>query len=221
MWAGLHFVNGYSPIRPSGIARQWFFSIHGEIDLGTVWWLLSHEAGPGRELAQLGIDGIIVANEMDFAPEPADEWELAFSNDEGRVFHRRGPPFECVRSATAIASRPGTLFSRATVSGVRNFRNSVAADVEVPPGNQSALITFSRPFFEGYKATLGGRSLEVRSERGIYPVVEVPPGSNGRLSLKYRPAWLVCGGAISLGCAALWLSALVFATNPAIRRRAR
>ena len=77
-----------------------------------------------------------MANEMDFAPEPADEWELTFSNDEGRVFHRRGPPFERVRSVTTIASRPGTIFPRATVSDVRDFRNSVAADVEEAHGFQ-------------------------------------------------------------------------------------
>src|SRR5262249_7431636 len=32
MWAGLHFINGYSPIRPAGVAREFATSIHGEIN---------------------------------------------------------------------------------------------------------------------------------------------------------------------------------------------
>src|SRR5439155_1442361 len=32
MWAGLHFINGYSPIRPTGVAREFATSIHGEIN---------------------------------------------------------------------------------------------------------------------------------------------------------------------------------------------
>src|SRR4029077_624801 len=32
MWAGLRFINGYSPIRAAGVARQFETSIHGEIN---------------------------------------------------------------------------------------------------------------------------------------------------------------------------------------------
>src|SRR5437667_426476 len=32
MWAGLHFINGYSPIRPAGVAREFAATIHGEIN---------------------------------------------------------------------------------------------------------------------------------------------------------------------------------------------
>src|SRR5439155_309200 len=32
MWAGLRFVNGYSPIRPAGVAREFASAIHGEVD---------------------------------------------------------------------------------------------------------------------------------------------------------------------------------------------
>src|SRR6266511_239913 len=32
MWAGLHFINGYSPIRAAGVAREFATTIHGEIN---------------------------------------------------------------------------------------------------------------------------------------------------------------------------------------------
>src|SRR5205814_2091936 len=89
MWGGIHLLNGYSPIRPSGVAREFDFAIHGEIrpDLGQSF--LENEGGPDGKLALLGVDGIIVAKEFDWNPQPKDEWELTIATDEGRVFHRR------------------------------------------------------------------------------------------------------------------------------------
>ena len=59
------------------------------------------------------------------------------------------------------------------------------------------MLTVSRPFFHGYKATIGGRTLKVDSFRGLSPVIEVPPGMSGRLLIVYRPWWLIWGGAIA------------------------
>ena len=209
MWARLRFVNGYSPIRPAGVARQWFAYIHGDFDPASERWLLSQQAGPTGALADLGVDGIVMAKEINLQPEPADEWELAFSNDEGRVFHRRGPPLGLVRSVQSVVSQPNKLFTIATISGVQDLRNSIAADVDVPKGDAPALLSFSRPYFNDYAASLAGRSLNVGSDRGLYPTVEVPAGSRGRLVLKYRPAWLIYGGAIALTCTAFWLGGVI------------
>ena len=106
MWAGLRFINGYSPIRPAGVARAFETSIHGEInpDVGT--HLLNNQAGRDGQLALMGVDGIVVAREVDIAPQPSSEWELVVSTEEGNVFHRRSAPFSRVRSVTSIDSRP-------------------------------------------------------------------------------------------------------------------
>jgi uncharacterized membrane protein YfhO len=69
------------------------------------------------------------------------------------------------------------------------------------------MIAFSRPYFNGYKATLNGRAIAVSSERGFFPVVELPGGSHGKLVLKYRPAWLIYGGALAVVCAVIVLVA--------------
>src|SRR6266550_2848111 len=76
MWTGLRFINGYSPIRAAGVAREFATSIHGEInpDVGT--YLLNHQAGRDGELALIGVDGIVVAQEVNIAPQPSSEWEL-------------------------------------------------------------------------------------------------------------------------------------------------
>ena len=40
--------------------------------------------------------------------------------------------------------------------------------------------------------------------RNLIPLVEVPAGMHGRLTLYYRPDWLIYGGAVAIGSAALW-----------------
>ena len=201
MWAGLHFINGYSPIRAAGVAREFATSIHGEINPEVGSYLLNSQAGKDGELALLGVDGIVVARELDITPQPSSDWEQIVSTDEGRVFHRRGMPLARVRSVTSIDSRPNEQFMLATISQIDDSRNRVEVDVDVPKGDRSALLTFSRPYFRGYRARLDDQKLAVTSYRGLFPVVEVPAGAHGQLVLAYCPHWLVWGGAAAIACA--------------------
>jgi hypothetical protein len=200
MWGGVRLLNGYSPIRPPGVAREFDFAIHGEIrpDLG--YSLLENEGGPDGELARLGVDGIIVASEFDWNPQPATEWELAAATEEGRVFHRRAGVLARVRSVTSIDSRPNEQFAAGEVSRIVNGRSRLEADVTVPANGKPALLTISRPFFAGYRAKIGNLPLRVDSYRGLMPIIEIAPGMSGRLTLVYRPWWLVLGGATSFAC---------------------
>jgi len=200
MWAGLHFINAYSPIRPAGVAREFGATIHGEINPGVGEYLLNYQAGEDGELAKLGVDGIVVAREINLVPQSTSEWQLVVATDEGSVFHRRGTPLARVRSVTSIDSRPGERFAPATISQINDSRNYVEANVDVPSGDRPALISFSRPYFRGYEARLSNQKLAVTSYRGLFPIVEVPAGAHGRLTLVYRPYWLICGGALAIMC---------------------
>ena len=200
MWAGLRFINGYSPIRAAGVAREFATSIHGEVNPDVGSRLLNDQAGRDGKLALMGVDGIVVANELDFSPQPTSEWELVVSTDEGNVFHRRSAPYSRVRSVTSIDSRPNEQFVLATISQINDSRNSLSADIDAPAGDRSALLTFSRPYFRGYQAWVDNRKLPVTSYRGLFPIIEVPGGIHGRLSLVYRPVWLIWGGAMALVC---------------------
>jgi hypothetical protein len=209
MWAGLHFINGYSPIRPAGVAREFATSIHGEINPSVGSYLLNEQAGKDGELALLGVDGIVVARELDITPQPSSDWDLSVSTDEGRVFHRRGAPFARVRSITSIDLRPGEQFAAATVLRIVDSRNRVEVDVDVPNGDRPALITFSRPYFRGYEARLSNRKLAVTSYRGLFPIVEVPAGAHGLVTLVYRPRWLLWGGITAIVCVLVLLLSLL------------
>jgi hypothetical protein len=217
MWAGLRFINGYSPIRPAGVARAFATSIHGEINPGVGNHLLSDESGKDGQLALLGVDGIVIASELDLAPQPSSEWEMVLANDEGRIFHRRSALFARVRSVTSLDSRPGEQFAAATISQINDSRNRVEADVIVPEGGRPALLTFSRPYFRGYKARLAGQKLTVTSYRGLFPTVEIPASAHGRLVLVYRPAWLIWGSA-SAGASILVVLTAIFLRSLEKRR---
>ena len=209
MWAGLHFINGYSPIRAAGVGREFGTSIHGEINPDIGGYLLNSQAGSAGELASLGVDGIVVARELDITPQPSSDWEQIISTDEGRVFHRRDAPFARVRSVTTIDARPNEQFVLTTISQIDDSRNRVEADVDVPNGDRPALLTFSRPYFRGYQARLGDQKLAVTSYRGLFPVVEIPAGTHGRLTLFYRPSWLIWGGGTAIACALVIVLGLV------------
>ncbi|PYL96287.1 MAG: hypothetical protein DMF18_06100, partial [Verrucomicrobia bacterium] len=205
MWAGLHFLNGYSPILPAGIAREFDFRIHGEINSHEAEYLVWAQSNSTGLLAQLGVDGLVVAWDSGLDPALGPDWEFVTSTMEGAVYHRIGASLARVRSVTSIDSKPSEQFAAATVSQIDDSRNHVTADVVVPGGGAPALLTFSRPFFRGYQARLGNQKLHVDSYRGLFPMVEVPAGSHGQVVLTYRPGWLIYGGFLSILCAMIWL----------------
>jgi hypothetical protein len=209
MWAQLRFINGYSPILAAGVAREFKFFIHGEIDGDVGKYLVENQSGPGGILEQLGVDGIVVAKEVAVQPSSAG-WQLEFSSDDGRVFHRNGEPLGPVRSVEWIDTEPEKEFAIAKVSDVNESRNHISLNVDVPAGDENALLIFSRPYFGGYHATIRSQALEVDSYRGLFPMVELPAGSHGKLTLIYRPPWLVFGGILSI------LSAVICVTSAAI-----
>ena len=194
LWAGLHLLNGYSPIRGAGVGRVFAFSTHGEIDSSMADYLLGYEAGPNELLATLGVDGILVDRESALAPKPAAEWVLAHDAPEGRVYHRVGGPLPRVRS---VASSPNEKWAQARVILLGISRVNIVAGVDVPAGRDPALLIFSQPYFDGYRATVGGKSVAVDSYRGLVPTIKLPPGTHGRLTMIYRPWWLIWGGTIA------------------------
>jgi hypothetical protein len=219
MWAQLRFINGYSPILTAGVAREFKFFIHGEIDEDVGRYLVENQSGPGGILEELGVDGIVIAREI--AVEPSTlAWQLEFSNDDGRVFHRNGGPLARVRSIGWVDSLPEREFAIATISRLIDSRNRVDADVDIPAGGAPALLTFSRPYFRGYKAQLADRKLQVQSYRGLFPVVELPAGSHGRLTLTYRPGWLTLGGAVAVVSGMVFVVGLLGALRNFIRAEA-
>jgi hypothetical protein len=131
--------------------------------------------------------------------DPGQVWDRATVDpaapDRDLLTNRsRSASFSRVCSVTSIDSRPNEHFVVATIAKINDCRNFVEADIDVPAGDRPALLTFSRPYFRRYKARIGDQKLAITSYRGLFPIVEVPPGTHGRLTLLYRPLWLLWGG---------------------------
>ena len=112
MWAGLRFINGYSPILPAGVAREFKFAIHGEIDWTMAKYLLEQQGERDGELARIGVDGIVVAPESALTPKPASEWEIGRSRT--------------TKAASFIVT--ANHFARSSRSLIRGLTNSNRCD---------------------------------------------------------------------------------------------
>ena len=208
MWAGVRLVNGYSPIRGAGVGRALAFYTHGEIDPAMADYLLGWQAGHDGLLATIGIDGIILAPESKVRPPPGSEWELVHSSEEGQVFHRRGGAIPAIRAARALDTLPNEKLAEARVQVQEDSRARLTADVSVPQNNRPALLLVSRPYFDGYQVRMGNKALPVDSYRGLIPTIRLPPGTEGRLTIVFRPRWLIWGGVAALLSALIYLVSL-------------
>ncbi len=201
LFAGLRFINGYSPIMGAGIGRRLRIDTHGEIPPEVARDLLAREAGPAGLLAALGVDGILIARNypLDVVP-PADEWTPVQTSEEGTVYHRHGPPLAAV-TLTEIGSAPTTPPRPLKI--IENSRQTVVVDVS--DANAGGLVTYRRAYFPGYVASVDGTSTKVASADLWMPTVLLTPGQHRQLVLQYRPAAVVWGAAAA-GLALLTLT---------------
>jgi hypothetical protein len=117
-------------------------------------------------------------------------------------------PEDAVQELTAVTGRPaprvlsgpgsGTeghlqTFATAQLGAVEEGRNVVSVDVANPSEEGEALVAFSRPWHAGYRAEYAGRPLPVLLLDLTMPAVRLPPGTRGRLVLRYEPRSFVAG----------------------------
>jgi uncharacterized membrane protein YfhO len=59
--------------------------------------------------------------------------------------------------------------------------------VHNPIAKEEGLILFSRAWYPGYRAFLGGKELEVRVANGLQPAVFILAQADGELVLRFAP----------------------------------
>ena len=190
MFGAVHLVNGYSPVGPAGVSRLFDSGTHGHLNPANVQGVVIPEARTAGLLEKLGIDGIIVARDFELPGQLPNEWKLVHSEAEGDVYERTA-------AIPAVHALPDESYASAAVQIVENSRLKVVADISSSNAALPVLITFSRPYFPGYHATLNGVDVPVGSLRGLTPTVELAAGQNGRLELSYRPRPVVWGGIVA------------------------
>ncbi len=217
MIAGVRMINGYSPIMPPGAGKVLNIETHGNVPDPTGEALIEEDAAvSGGLLDELGVDGLVITHDYKLAAKPSPaKWEEILNVNEGSVYHRRGGPVSEIREVNLLppdaeAKSPQTRFrqrrfermepgTETKVRLVENSRLRVVAEVEVPGNRKNAVtLSFRRPYFTGYHATLDGKTLAVFSQDGLMPAVTLPPGSRGRLTLRYLPRAVVWGAILAV-----------------------
>ncbi len=215
MYAGVRLINAYSPIMAQGIGRRLNMETHGNIPDDLAEGILRNESGRDGLLARLGVDGILIARSYYplVAPPPADEWKEVFSSPEGRVYHRLSNARPEIQTWATTGPGEPDRYAPVRIEAVQSSRLDASAEVQVPVGGAPGLLAFRRPYFPGYVASLNGKTLPVTAYQGLMPTVELPPGSHGRLALRYRPRAVVWGAALA-GMSLLGMA--VFITLPIV-----
>jgi hypothetical protein len=190
LFAGVPFINGYTPVGPAGIARLLDLGTHGHINPPRTAEVVLPEAGPDGLLAKLGIDGIIVARDVALLQDLPGNWKWVHGSWEGDVWHRDV-------DLPHVRALPGERFADASVKIIENSRQRVVAEVSSSDVTRPVLLAFSRAYFPGYRATLNGERVPVTSLEGLAPTLELPAGRSGRVELIYRPRAVTLGGSIA------------------------
>ncbi len=137
-----------------------------------------------------------------FRPEPETGQTPVDLMDIDRILVQRGP----VLDAFLEVDPPGweeieaaelwVLFGRTAPSPARSDTVSWAdPDVEVTTNDgteqvdapDGGRVVLSRPWVPGLQVSVGGQTFDADVLGGIYPVVDLPPGTSGELSVTYRP----------------------------------
>ena len=99
--------------------------------------------------------------------------------------------------------------SIARITDIAAGRNCVSVSVDVPAGEHPALIAFASVLFRLSRTNQWEQACGL-FERNLMPLVEVPAGMHGYLTLFYRPNWLIYGGAIAIASGAVWIICAIF-----------
>ncbi len=227
MHSNLSFVNGYSPMGPTGTTRTFGLNYIGAIDRKPPRLI-------GPILQRMAVDGLVVwpdTSNLDLFP--LDEFERVASTPDFDVYHRASaptPPVQLIQEAllthrsetilgpqrskwpvieTSKQSQAETVkFGTAELQVIANERLSVAVDVDAGAARRAVLISFARPWFPGYRAYIDGAPAEVVRLDRMMPAVIVPAGQTSRVVLRYRPwslvvGFMICGLTLAASSSAL------------------
>lgn len=224
MYAGLSFVNGYSPMLPRQMAKSLNMEWIGQQAKRENLRVVDDAAKPLGLLDQMGVDGLVLGCDfMKYADRMRQfGWELVGRFPMGIVFHRPGRPEARIRSLTSVvaddsAKTPQSVLAKADIADVDEARLSVRCHVKNMSETNDALVAFSRAYYPGYRAYLNGVEVPVEAIAGLQLGARIAPNSDGELLLVFSPESVHWG--IAIAAAASLITAAFFVTRTILDRR--
>lgn len=197
----LNTINGYSSLQHNGLEGI-FPGIQQFPDLSSLETLRlpRHEPETGAPyLDLLKIRKVTAAESL--APREADfpaGWRRSESAAQYLFGRRKGAGLAFGSERIVSFERkepfrlPGTIswHSPAMTLEPRTVGGADGENFDIINGGRPGLLVFARLYYPGYKATLDGKSLTVRSLDHMLVAVEVPPQAHGHLTLNFMPPFL-------------------------------
>ncbi len=238
---GLRLVNGYSPLQPAGLAATFGFNYLGAMTVKELAPEIA-EQPLGPLLRRMAVDGLILWPESrELRNIPFDDFERATGLPEAEVYHRRSEPSPRVQVVSRAQRRPWIQpislprltaepilehhsvasetqwvdFGPATLTVIKDARHHVKVEVDTRTSKRPALVSFARPWFPGYRATLDGEPTDVQRLDFMMPAIEVPAGRQAEVVLAYRPT------SVAIGCGLVLLTLIALVGRWTISLRSR
>lgn len=146
MYAGIEFINGYSPMGPRGLTNLTLQVTQGFLLPQSVRAMTRREAGPGGLLRLWAVDGMVLgASAAEELPNVLRHgWRVVAQDHEATVLHREGPPSPLIRSIPGVQlvptfqdavnliwDRPGAAVPLVLVEPTQGFGKRPYAPAEV------------------------------------------------------------------------------------------
>jgi hypothetical protein len=210
------FVNGYSPVFPSGLSEILGVSVHGNLQRADALRLLGSWQEPGALLDRWGVEFMTVPDLEEFLPNlERSGWRRLSDLGGAWLFGRPRsvpPPLlesivPGVTAASVLETRDRLIenrgqawvYTQAAGKGAyatyapltrlvptRVSETAVEAEVKTGP-ERASLVLLRRAHFAGYRATLDAEPLRVGRADGVFVAVEIPAERSGLLVVEYRP----------------------------------
>ena len=103
MYANVKFVNGYSTMIPTAMARLLHLGHNGYLPVADVP-LLKREVGPQGLFSLMGVEGIVLSRDYLYLAKEfaAQGWKVVRSDTKEALLHRQGPRLGLARAVTSV-----------------------------------------------------------------------------------------------------------------------
>ncbi|MGW4356107.1 hypothetical protein ACWELJ_28875 [Nocardia sp. NPDC004582] len=204
---GLNYVNAYTPIGYRAFSALLCMGWDGSTCPAAFGAAFSAEPETGRRYVDLMKVDRVVLQRAQYpdagrqAPPPGWRW-VDYPGHERYIWVLE-------RADGPISARPGPAAAR-DVTATQVGRDSVSSHLRVSSADGGRLV-FARLAWPGYRVTLGGHEIGVRTVANIFVGVDIPPGTaDADLVVEWRPPGWKIGIAAALA-GLLGLAALQWA----------
>jgi hypothetical protein len=222
-WYGLPTFEAYTASVLKNLWQHQIFRPEVRDILGIRYSIAKQPERPGQRLLFTGQSGLSVYENPSAFPRvwtvheemPVADAQAAREMLASAAFDARKQVFFAGSEAPQLSPCADDSGDEVRLSSYRPNHVAIAATLACP-----GLVILSDAFYPGWRATVDGQPVKIQEADGVFRGVAAPAGEH-RIEMRYRPASVIGGAALSLLAALIAAAALIRAhsrVGPASRR---